>query len=156
MYRYRSNSVGYLPCGRCPIIFTDLSTSGAGPVTGWEWAFEADTISRVQNPVFEYKTPGIKPVALTAFDGNGCKDTKIIDLPYLPVPALVVVEPTKFTACIPADIYFSNLSYPIDEYYTLKKDKVTKVTFGTLVTDNFPSKSAQAIGMRRPEFLMFL
>ncbi len=113
---------GYDTCVAGPIIFSDLSVSGAGPVTGWEWAFEPDTISRVQNPVFEYKTPGIKPVALTAFDGNGCKDTKIIDLPYLPVPALVVIEPTKFTACVPADIYFSNLSYPIDETYTLEWD----------------------------------
>ncbi|MBK7008224.1 MAG: PKD domain-containing protein [Saprospiraceae bacterium] len=33
-----------------------------------------------------------------------------------------MIEPTKFTACVPADIYFSNLSYPIDETYTLEWD----------------------------------
>lgn len=112
----------YDTCVAGPIYFNDQSVSGAGPVSQWKWNFEADTGSLVQNPVYEFRIPGEKQVSLTAFDGNGCANSITKKLLYQPVPALLVVEPDRFTACEPATISFNNLSYPIDDSYVLEWD----------------------------------
>ena len=39
-------------------------------------------------------------------------------IPYFPVPALIIVSPDAFTGCAPGDIFFSNLSAPIDDTYS--------------------------------------
>jgi gliding motility-associated-like protein len=44
------------------------------------------------------------------------------DITYLPVPALLVIEPTQFTGCKPASIFFNNLSSPIDSTYLIEWD----------------------------------
>jgi len=52
-------------------------------------------------------------------DANGCEDTKIQSINYMPVPALIVVAPNDVVSCPPAEVTFTNLSEPIDENYTI-------------------------------------
>lgn len=112
----------YDTCVASPIQFTDLSVSGSGPIATWLWEFEKDKISDIQNPQHEYRKPGSKKVKLTVNDFNQCKNTIEKDILYQPVPALLVIEPTQFTGCVPASIFFNNISYPIDETYKLEWD----------------------------------
>jgi gliding motility-associated-like protein len=41
------------------------------------------------------------------------------DVLYQPVPAFIVIEPSQFIGCLPAEIIFTNLSNPIDETYDI-------------------------------------
>lgn len=56
------------------VAFTDLTT---GNPTSWAWDFDGDTIvdSTLQNPTFQYTTPGNYTVSLTA-TGPGGSDTE--------------------------------------------------------------------------------
>jgi gliding motility-associated-like protein len=107
----------YDTCVAGPIAFVDMSTSGAGPIQKWAWNF-AEGKSSVQNPSFQYEKPGQKSATLVVEDVNQCKDTLRKPIDYFPVPALVVIEPNTFTGCAPANIFFDNLSKPIDDTYT--------------------------------------
>ncbi len=106
-------------CVAGPITFMDSSFSGAGPIQKWKWDFKQST-SNQTNPLFEFEKPGSYPVTLFVEDVNNCKDTltKIID--YFPAAKLIVVDPNTFIGCQPANIYFNNLSQPIDETYQLE------------------------------------
>src|SRR5690606_2662097 len=70
-------------------------------------------------PVYNYKVPGNLPVTLTVRDTNQCQESITKNLPYFPVPALIVIAPSDFTGCAPADIFFNNLSFPIDTTYDI-------------------------------------
>lgn len=111
-------SFKYDTCIAGPIIFKDLSVSGAGSVQKWDWNF-GEGKSTVKNPDFEYEFPGDKIVRLIAEDINMCRDTVNKTIHYFPVPSLIVVEPNTFTGCQPAQITFNNLSTPIDDSYKL-------------------------------------
>jgi gliding motility-associated-like protein len=39
---------------------------------------------------------------------------------YFPVPPLLLIKPSKYTACVPELIKFTNLSVPIDETYDIR------------------------------------
>jgi PKD repeat protein len=67
------------------VQFTDTST---GPVTGWSWDLDGDTIpdSNAQNPVWVYATPGTYTVSLTTT--NACR-TSTLTRPNL----IVVLAP---------------------------------------------------------------
>ena len=56
------------------------------------------------------------------FDQNNCTDniTKVIN--WFPVPPLIILQPNKYIGCIPAEIFFNNLSTPIDETYKIDWD----------------------------------
>lgn len=114
-------SFDYDTCFAGPVTFVDKSVTGAGDVTNWDWNF-VEGKSAVKNPAFEYEEPGQKKATLLVADKNGCEDeiTKTID--YFPVPSLVIIEPNTFTGCKPANIFFNNLSTPIDESYTFDWD----------------------------------
>ncbi len=55
-------------------------------------------------------------------DNNQCEGTKDIILPYYPAPALIVVEPDIFDGCAPQDVFYNNLSFPIDSTYIIEWD----------------------------------
>ncbi len=111
----------YDTCVSGPILFKDKSVSGAGAITKWGWDF-GEGKSQIQNPDFEYEEPGAKKVRLIVEDINKCRDTLDRSINYFPVPALVVIDPNTFTGCLPADIFFKNLTKPIDNTYVLKWD----------------------------------
>lgn len=116
-----SYTFDYDTCTSGPITFKDLSVSGAGPVLKWDWNF-IEGKSSVKDPLFEFETPGTKPVSLIVEDVNKCRDTLVQDIDYFPVPSLIVVEPNNFIGCQPANIFFQNLSKPIDETYQIEWD----------------------------------
>jgi len=112
-------SYSYDTCVAGPIMFMDRSVSGAGSIDTWDWNF-VEGISTVENPIFEFEFPGNKSVRLIVEDINECKDTSFQVIPYFPLPALIIIEPTTFIGCQPATIFFDNLSTPIDDTYTFE------------------------------------
>lgn len=109
----------YDTCVAGPVAFTDLSTTGSCCLTGWNWEFGDGDYSHAQNPSHVYMEPGDIPVRLTVRDTNQCEDLIIKNIPYFPAPALIVVSPNSFFGCEPADIFFDNLSFPIDTTYDI-------------------------------------
>lgn len=112
----------YDTCVAEPVAFTDLSRTGADRLTAWEWTFGDGASSTQRNPVHRYLAPGDIPVTLKVTDNNECVDEQTRIVSYYPVPALIVVSPSTFTGCAPADIFFNNLSTPIDETYDIRWD----------------------------------
>ena len=112
----------YDTCVGGPVSFRDMSTTGANAVMEWEWDFGDQEESNVRNPNHLYQKPGNHPVSLIATDDNECKDTIAQTVNYFPVPPLVIIKPSKYTACVPELITFTNLSVPIDETYDIRWD----------------------------------
>lgn len=109
----------YDTCVAGPVSFTDLSETGACCLTDWTWTFGDGNTSTAQNPDHTYQVPGNLPVSLTVRDTNDCRATYTEIINYFPAPSLIVVAPSAETACEPADIFFNNLSSPIDETYDI-------------------------------------
>lgn len=108
----------YDTCVAGEVDFTDLSFSESGPVQIWNWALEDDNIT-IQNHQYLFSTPGNKDVRLVVTDLDGCNDTIQKTVSYFPVPGLIIVEPDNFVGCRPGEIFFENLSQPIDETYNI-------------------------------------
>ena len=109
----------YDTCVSAPVDFTDLSTTGSGVMTNWDWDFGDGNISTDTNPSHLYMIPGDLPVTLTVTDINGCMATDVQIINYFPVPELIVVQPTDFSGCEPLTVTFDNLSFPIDSTYDI-------------------------------------
>lgn len=112
----------YDTCTAGPTSFTDLSVSGSGFINNWSWDFGEGTTSDQMNPIHTFEEPGEFPVALTVTDTNECQDTRTRIVPYYPVPNLIIISPSAFTGCEPANIFFDNLSTPINEEYDINWD----------------------------------
>ncbi len=112
----------YDTCVAGPIAFTDLSTTGSAGITDWQWTFESGGESTQRNPDYAYETPGNKSVLLQVRDVNGCTDQVQEPVTYFPVPPVLIVAPSTFDGCIPANIFFDNLSTPIDDTYDITWD----------------------------------
>jgi gliding motility-associated-like protein len=109
----------YDTCVGGPVSFTDLSSTEADDITDWDWDFGDQQTSTSRNPSHLYQIPGLHPVTLIATDNNECRDTMTKQLSYFPVPPLIIIKPTKYIACVPEIITFTNLSVPIDETYDI-------------------------------------
>lgn len=112
----------YDTCVSGPVAFTDLSVTGGDRLTAWEWDFGDGISNQLRNPNHLYKKPGDIPVSLTVTDNNQCKDKITKTIKYYPVPSLIVIAPSDFTGCVPASIFFDNLSFPIDNTYDIYWD----------------------------------
>jgi len=112
-------SMDYDTCEAGATEFTDASFSGSGTLTDWSWAFGDGNSSEDQNPTHTYTEPGDIPVSLTVRDINNCEDTRTRILEYYPVPEEIIIAPSSFTGCEPAEIFFDNLSSPISDAYDI-------------------------------------
>ncbi|MEL7121330.1 MAG: PKD domain-containing protein [Bacteroidota bacterium] len=112
----------YDTCKAGEVAFTDLSFTGADRITDWSWQFGDGRSSVDKNPLHTYRDPGDIPVTLTVTDNNQCSKDTTLSVSYFPVPALIVIAPSAFTGCTPADIFFDNLSFPIDSTYGIDWD----------------------------------
>ena len=112
----------YDTCIGGPVSFSDLSSTEAQSITDWDWDFGDQEASVVRNPNHLYQSPGLHPITLIATDNNECRDTMLKEISYFPVPPIIIIEPTKYAACIPELITFTNLSVPIDETYDIRWD----------------------------------
>lgn len=117
-----SFSYDYDTCVAGPVIFTDHST-GEGGIVDWRWNFgKPGEISTQQNPSWQYTEPGNKPVKLRVIDKNVCSDDTTVVISWYPAPPVIIVQPSSFLGCAPADIFFDNLSTPIDNSYQIVWD----------------------------------
>jgi gliding motility-associated-like protein len=108
-------SFDYDTCAISPIVFEDLSVAGAtGGVLDWSWKFKNQVIAIDQNPIFQFPETGILPVKLIVTDINNCTDAVTIDVDYRPIESKVSMDPSKFVGCNPAEVFFENLSTPMD------------------------------------------
>lgn len=114
-------SYAYDTCVAGPVSFTDLSTSEA-PLVSWNWNFGVPgaPTSSEQNPSHLYPIPGNHPVTLQVVDANICSDTETKVINWFPAPPLIIVKPDSYLGCAPADIFFDNLSTPIDDTYKIE------------------------------------
>jgi gliding motility-associated-like protein len=112
-------SFHYDTCVAGPVTFKDKSVSQNGNITSWKWSFGDGRDTTVQNPIYQYLKPGLKPIKLTVKDTRGCTSDTSKSFGWYPVPPLVVVQPSTFNGCTPAKINFTNLSLPIDSTYTV-------------------------------------
>lgn len=112
----------YDTCVAGPVQFLDRSGTGGDRLTGWSWEFGDGNGASRQSPVHTYRDPGDIPVTLTVTDNNECQESITKVIRYYPVPSLIVIAPSAFTGCAPADIFFDNLSTPIDETYDIRWD----------------------------------
>jgi gliding motility-associated-like protein len=109
----------YDTCKAGPVKFTDKSVSGGKYITNWKWDFGDGKTGTIQNPVHTYRSAGKIPVSLTVRDTNRCVETVSKVLSYFPVPALIVIAPSTFDGCVPDNVKFTNLSFPIDSTYKI-------------------------------------
>jgi gliding motility-associated-like protein len=112
----------YDTCIGGPVSFRDMSSTLAANLTDWDWDFGDQEASVVRNPNHLYQTPGVHPVSLIVTDNNECMDTVMHSISYFPVPPLIVIKPTTYLACVPEQVFFNNLSVPIDETYDIHWD----------------------------------
>jgi len=109
-------SFDYDTCRAGPVEFRDMSVTGAPSLESWSWNFDgAPGSGAVTN--HQFPDPGEKNAQLIVTDSNNCKDTISKDFDWFPVPPLIIINPSNFIGCAPADIFFDNLSTPIDETY---------------------------------------
>lgn len=97
------------------VDFTDLSTPGTFPITGWAWDFDNDgqTDSNEKNPTYVYVSPGTFTVKLTVSDGS-LSDTET-KASYITVVAQL--PKAEFTSDVqignaPLAVKFADLSTP--------------------------------------------
>lgn len=113
----------YDTCIGGSVEFTDLSWTGSGTLTNWQWTFgDGDTLSGVQDPLHLYQIPGMHDVNLQVTDINNCMADTTMTINYYPVPPLIIIKPSTFIGCLPANITFKNLSVPIDSTYDIQWD----------------------------------
>ncbi len=115
-------SIKYDTCIAGPITFKDKSISPSGEIIKWRWSFGDGKDTTVQNPMYLYETPGTKKITLSIENEKGCKADTIKDIRWLPVPPLLLIEPTAFLGCTPLKVFFNNISKPIDSTYTIRWD----------------------------------
>ncbi|MEM9916999.1 MAG: PKD domain-containing protein [Bacteroidota bacterium] len=124
----------YDTCVAGPVSFTSLSYSEAGVLTEHEWSFFGGEASNEINPDYLFPAPGSNPVSLTVTNEFGCQDTETKIIDWLPAPPIIVIEPSIFDGCSPQDVFFNNLSFPIDSTY----DIVWDLGDGTISNDISP------------------
>lgn len=115
-------SFTYDTCVAGEVVFTDRSSAPNSNILSWEWDFDGSGTSQLQNPSKLFSTPGEKVVTLKITDDNNCTDVVEKPIIWYPVPPLLIIEPSTFLGCVPASIFFNNLSAPIDESYTILWD----------------------------------
>ena len=113
-------SFDYDTCVAGPVSYEDLSApTSFHALTDWNWNFGDGEISDVVSPVHSYTDPGIYNVSLQVVDENGCSNELTQVVTWQPVPPLIIIEPSSFDGCAPLDVFFNNLSTPIDDTYEI-------------------------------------
>lgn len=109
----------YDTCAAGPVNFINTSTTGSCCLTYWSWEFGDGGYSYENDPIHNYEEPGEYPVRLFVRDTNNCEDILIEPVPYYPVPELVIVSPNADEGCEPLEVFFDNLSTPVDTTYDI-------------------------------------
>ncbi|MFX1517253.1 MAG: PKD domain-containing protein, partial [Promethearchaeota archaeon] len=59
----------------CVVQFSDQSTDTEGEIVAWDWKFGDESVSNIQNPIYQYKVAGTYDVVLVVTNNVGAKDT---------------------------------------------------------------------------------
>ncbi len=108
----------YDTCEVGPVVFDNFSTTEAASIISHEWQFNNEGVSSLIDPIYNFLTPGVKAVSLAIVDNNGCTDVITRNVDWRPAPQTIIIQPNTFLGCEPANITFTNLSFPIDDNYT--------------------------------------
>lgn len=112
----------YDTCVVGPVSFVNESTTEATNIISYEWDFGGLGSSSQKDPIFNFPEPSTQPVTLMVRDNNNCTSVFEQDVIWQPAPQTIIVQPSTFLGCKPANINFLNLSAPIDETYTFNWD----------------------------------
>jgi gliding motility-associated-like protein len=112
----------YDTCIAGPVSFNNLSITGAGAITSNLWEFGDGNINSEDSPNYLYSAPGNIPVTLTVEDINGRVDDTTQIIEWFPAPPILIIEPSIYKGCIPQNVFFNNLSTPIDDTYDIVWD----------------------------------
>jgi gliding motility-associated-like protein len=112
-------SFNYDTCVAGPVSFTNLTPGVEEEDYEWTWQFGDGNFSDEENPEHLYEEPGMIPVLLTVTDTFGCTESVSNQVNWFPAPPIIVVEPSTFVGCPPAEVEFVNLSSPIDSTYDI-------------------------------------
>ncbi len=123
----------YDTCIAGPVVFTDSSSTGAPLIVDWNWDFGDGEGSGEKDPKHLYSEPGERTVILRVTDSNECSDQFSAIINWSPAPTEVVVMPSSFLGCTPGNVFFNNLSSPIDSTYDITWD-FGDGTFGSEVS----------------------
>ncbi len=105
-----------------PISFTDQTTIGDGALSNWNWDFgDGAGTSTLQNPTYEYATPGTYIVTLNILDANGCDNTISETIDYFPA-SVIDIDIDPDTGCTPLTSTFTNNSTPYSSAYDISWD----------------------------------
>ncbi len=112
----------YDTCIAGPVDLIDKSYSGSGQITDWQWNFGDGDFSDNQNTTHQFSDPGKKNIQLTVVDSNQCVGKKVLPIYWVPAPKEIIIDPSTINGCAPEDVYFDNLSTPIDSTYDIVWD----------------------------------
>jgi gliding motility-associated-like protein len=116
-------TLAYDTCVAGPVDFTDLSkTDGNNIIVSrlWDWDDgNSEDVRTITRPRHLYQAPGTFQVTLTITDNNGCVEESRKELVYAPAPNTIIVEPSRFIGCEPAEVFFNNLTFPINDDYDI-------------------------------------
>ncbi|MAT53862.1 MAG: hypothetical protein CMN32_05230 [Saprospirales bacterium] len=114
----------YDTCVAGPVSFTNKSfIDEGGQIASFSWDFDDGTVDTANyHATHIYNEPGDHLVSLTIRDQNDCQLTKAETVSYNPVPALILVRPNDTVSCVPSEVFFNNLSTPIDDSYDIHWD----------------------------------
>jgi len=108
----------YDTCEVGPVTFDNFSTTEAISIEEYAWSFNGEGSTSIESPIYTFETPGVKNVTLAITDNNGCEDAITKPVDWRPAPQTIIIQPNTFLGCQPANITFTNLSFPIDDTYT--------------------------------------
>lgn len=94
-FEYDTSAMCYLG----PIQFTDRTFAAQADVVEWNWDFDDEGRSDLQNPVFEFEDRGDKQVTLISMDTNGCIDTMDLIVNYNPPHDSILTENIELELC---------------------------------------------------------
>ena len=96
-------------CQGSAIPFQDLSTTGLGNITIWNWNFGDGASSTLQNPTHTYATAGTYNVSLVSSTAGGCSDTKVLQIQIFPKPT-IAFTPSALSVCAKSTVSLNNTS----------------------------------------------
>ena len=99
-----SDSAG---CAPFVVTFKDAST---GTPTFWNWDFGNGQLSRAQNPVATYTTPGTYTVQLVVRNADGTNGITKTDIITVVPSAVASFTADRRNSCLPGSIQFTDLS----------------------------------------------
>ena len=109
----------YDTCVAGPVQFENWTNTNGSILDFYHWEFGDLNTSDDENPEYQYDEPGTFNVQLTATDTLGCEYSTTKELVWKPAPKAIIFEPSEVVGCPPLEVYFENLSFPIDSTYEI-------------------------------------